>query len=252
MQTRIWKNVEIVYRIFDFAYESVKNQNIKPDFQGARKDIDIFVNLFQGKIAELAVLLELKKEGFPVSTNQLDLTLRGRGNWDNGDIILKNKYGQDVYIDVKSIKGNSSNLLIETCRFNKDGSLSYENCDGTKHYLDAYALVRVDFSKNLFSYDFSKIEKETFFEDLEIRTTFIGSITLKDFWEKKKFVPRGTICGKNNFNRIWNGQPFEKVEDERIITAENKRTYCIQTDNYMVPFHILGNVHKVYRNSLEI
>ena len=246
-----WTNYFMVEKIYDFCMEMVKNKNLHPNFQGERKDEDIFLNLFQGKIAELAVLTELKLNGHLVKIKDLDLEVRKRNNWDNGDIFIKNKFGQTMYIDVKSIKGNSKNLLIETFRYYNDGSLSYDNSDGTKHKLDAYALVRVNFNKDVYKLCLT-LSKEEFLKDFEIETEFIGGITNEDFWKLKKLVPRGTKCFGKNFEKIWKGQIFDKEINEDAISSQEGRTRYIQTDNYMVPFTSLFDIDTLFVEKLHI
>lgn len=249
-QTHIWTSNKLIEHIYDFSMNMVHNEFFKPDIQGNRKELDIFINAFQGKIAEAACICIFQKYNYDISMKDLDLNIYPRGQWDIGDIILKDENKNDVYFDVKSIKENSNFLLLETSRFNEDGSLSYKNSDGSSHKLDAYCLVKVGFNKDLYKDNPLNLSKEEFLSNLSVRTTYIGSITLDDFWKYKRLVPRGIFCNGRNFTNVWNGvEPIKANNEEEIV---KNRTRYIQTDNYLINSRVLQSTVNTLSKRLHI
>ena len=91
-----------------------------------RKIWEIFRDDFRGKLAEIKVRNSfiLKKRYEIVS--DLDFTISGLGTWDTNDIVVRkhtlNSLTGEMNLSIKSVKKYSSNLLLETHRFNPDGS----------------------------------------------------------------------------------------------------------------------------------
>ena len=151
----------------------------------------------------------------------------------------------------KKRKWKTNYYFIETFRYSNDGSLRYQNSDGSEHKLNAYVLVRVNFNKDVYKLCLT-LSKEEFLKDFEIETEFIGGITNEDFWKLKKLVSLGTKCFGENFENIWKGQIFEKETNEDAISSQKGRTRYIQTDNYMIPFTSLFDIDTLFFEKLHI
>lgn len=241
----------LIEKIFDFAYIMANDGLFYANFQGKRTKFDIFLNGFQGKIAEAACINILIESGFDLSFEEhFDLDIKPKGTWDKGDIIIPNEDGELKYIDVKSVKGNSEFLLIEDFRHNMDGTPKYANADGTKHILDAYSFVRVEFNKKLNFLNPFVYSKEEILEGLVITTTYMGSITRENFWRKKLIAPRGTKCYKENFMNIWKRKKFECEKDNKVINAN--RTKYLQVTNYLMHISGLNLVDTIFGRQLKI
>ena len=88
-----------------------------------RDDWEIFRDDLRGKLGEIALRNYIMKNipNANIESN-IDFSVTPLGQWDITDLIVNGKY-----INVKSVKGNSRFLLIETKRYDPDGSYAYRN-----------------------------------------------------------------------------------------------------------------------------
>ena len=113
-------NAEIgdLERTFDFAYEMSYGKGYhrvnRPDSSDNRSKGDIFINAFQGKLAEYAVKEYLKDQG--IICTEPDVGVYGKGKWDSFDLEC-----QGNYIAIKSTKAKGNLLLLETNDWNENG-----------------------------------------------------------------------------------------------------------------------------------
>jgi hypothetical protein len=104
-----------IKRVFDFAYEMSYGQgehrNHRSGGNHNRKNGEIFINTFQGKLSELAVYNEfflLNNEVFN-NLSKPDFEVYGLGEWDDSDMSL----GVTSF-SIKSTKYYGNLLLLET------------------------------------------------------------------------------------------------------------------------------------------
>jgi len=98
-----------------------------------RKNGEIFVNAFQGKLAEFAVY-ELLQDCDGIQSP--DLSVHPLGTWDSADLII-DKFS----IAVKSTKSYGNLLLLETSDWTIEAEYSNNSSELTP---DFFALVRID------------------------------------------------------------------------------------------------------------
>lgn len=126
-------------KCFDFAYDmSYGNAGEHRDHRNGgiahRENGQIFVNTFQGKMAEYAVYRYLKSKNIQVELP--DLETYSLGQWDLFDLECKNKH-----ISVKSTKSFGQLLLLEERDWNWNGEYVPNLQSGTDKY-DYTILVR--------------------------------------------------------------------------------------------------------------
>jgi hypothetical protein len=101
-----------------------------------RKNGELFINTFQGKLAEFGLYLYLKNNG--LNTQEPDLSKWGKGKWDTIDLIVNGKK-----LNVKSTKSKGNLLLLETKDWNDNGRyIPNISVDGGEY--DYFILTRID------------------------------------------------------------------------------------------------------------
>lgn len=124
---------------FDFAYNmsyAKKGEHRDSRSGGSmhRTKGQIFINTFQGKMAEYALYRYLRSRQFDLDkpdTQQYEL-----GKWDSYDLVCQGKH-----FSVKSTKSYGDLLLLETKDWNKNGEYIPNLSEGTSIY-DYTVLVR--------------------------------------------------------------------------------------------------------------
>lgn len=225
--------VDELEKCFNFAKNMRGNHN--PNIISNRDDWEIFRDDFRGKLGEVAVY-NYVRDHIPNArvTGELDFNVTPRGEWDTTDIIIN-----DRYYNVKSIKPNSSFLLVETLRYNDNGEYAYKNNDGTPVRVDGYILVRVtvepDVQRNIFNQSFDKFCKDGYNPKLQkgvprkFAAEILGGISHNDFWKHKALAPKGIRCDIQNLLAISNGDnPPNAVRDY------DKSNNILQTKNYVI------------------
>lgn len=104
---------------FDFAYDMSyakkgAHRDSRSGGQEHRTMGQIFINTFQGKMAEFALYRYLQK--YNIEANMPDLAKFKLGKWDSFDLVC-----QDKHLSVKSTKSYGDLLLLETKDWNNKG-----------------------------------------------------------------------------------------------------------------------------------
>lgn len=125
---------------FEFAFNmsfgnAGYHRNHRTGGSAKRKNGEIFVNAFQGKVAEFVFYDWVKKHG--IITNLPDVTLMGKGLWDDSDFTINGKK-----ISIKSAAHFSSLMLLETQDWNPNGDYIPNMETGNANY-DYFVLIRV-------------------------------------------------------------------------------------------------------------
>lgn len=126
---------------FDFAY------NMSYAKRGEHRDLrsggkmhrtlgQIFINVFQGKMAEFALYRYLKEK--KIDVEKPDVEEYGLGKWDSFDLGCQGKH-----FSVKSTKSFGDLLLLETKDWNMNGEYIPNLSEGTAKY-DYTILVRFE------------------------------------------------------------------------------------------------------------
>ncbi|MDX4069244.1 hypothetical protein [Aliarcobacter skirrowii] len=133
-----------VKKVFDFAYEMSYGQGEHRKHRSGgdiiRKNGEIFINTFQGKLAELAIYNEffnLNKEVFN-RLSQPDFDVYGLGKWDDMDLSL----GKTIF-SIKSTKYYGNLLLLETKDWDENAQYIPNLKIGETSHYDYIILVRV-------------------------------------------------------------------------------------------------------------
>lgn len=130
-----------IEKAFNFAYdmsfgEEGEHRSHRSGGSIRRKTGEIFINTFQGKLAEFAVYNEFCGED-GVSIPKPDLETYDLGRWDSYDFEVNGKK-----ISVKSTKHYGNLLLLETKDWNLSGQYKPNLASGDSSY-DFFILVRI-------------------------------------------------------------------------------------------------------------
>lgn len=215
---------EDIARCYEFALRMVGKHN--PDMIMDRDDWEIFRDDFRGKLGEVALRKYIDEHiSFARIDGEIDYSVTPRGQWDITDLIVNRKY-----INVKSVKGNSRFLLIETNRYDPDGNYAYRNNDGQPVRIDAYVLVRVSIEPEMDRDDMSYHNVDEIRNSKGGRTItaeVLGGISHDVFWENKHFAPRHMKCDYKNLSAVCRGEQYEMLYD-------GPKTKWLQKDNYVL------------------
>ena len=154
-----------------------------------------------------------------------------RGQWDITDLVVNDKY-----INVKSIKGNLRFLLVETKRYNADGSYCYKNNDGDKVRVDSYALVRIMIEPEMGPDDMNYENISQFWNSKggrRVSAEILGGITHNTFWNEKHYAPRRMWCTVKNLEKLCQGKPFDMATEEEM-NDKRLKTKILQRSNYIL------------------
>lgn len=213
-----------VWKCYQFAKEMIGNHN--RDMIMDREDWEIFRDDLRGKLGEVA-LRKYVLENIPsaVIDGEIDYSVTPLGQWDITDLIINGNY-----INVKSVKGNSRFLLVETNRYDTNGNYTYRNNDGEPVRIDAYVLVRVSIEPEINSADMNYTSVEEFRSSKgrrHIEAEILGGISHDAFWRTKHFAPKHMKCDYKNLQAVCNGKEIELLYD-------GGKTESLQRDNYIL------------------
>ena len=135
-----------IKKAFNFAYamsfgEEGQHRDHRTGGNNRRKNGEIFINTFQGKLSEIAIYYCIKKlnESAFKKLSKLDFDIHPLGVWDDTDVTLEN-----IKISVKSTSSKGNLLLLETKDWNKNGEYT-PNIGTEKSYIyDYFVLVRIE------------------------------------------------------------------------------------------------------------
>lgn len=127
---------EIVEDCFNFAYDMTfggegRHRDHRTGGGHNRKNGEIFINAFQGKLAEFCVYSELDQLG--INCSEPSLETWGLGQWDDTDLTIN-----DLLINIKSTKFFGNLLLLEAQDWDENGNYLPDN----KKY-DFFMAVRI-------------------------------------------------------------------------------------------------------------
>jgi hypothetical protein len=190
---------ELIDKAFEFAYSMAYGEGFHRDHRSGgslnRTPAEIFANTFQGKLAELILDDELKKNSIP--TSGVDLGVFEKGIWDHGDIVANGKN-----INVKSMAFFSNLFLLECKDWDENGI--YIPDEGSLIY-DYFVCVRISPNiKDLFKNEDS--DKEKMFEILNTEDLHfdipgvISHVTLKEIIKRKYILKKGDKLSKTTMD----------------------------------------------------
>lgn len=126
---------------FEFAYEMAYGSGEHRPFRSGgtktRKAGEIFINAFQGKLAEYAICRIIQSN--QIEINDPDTNIYGRGKWDSFDLEINN-----IHIAIKSTKFYGDLLLLETKDWNRSGEYIPNDGGINANIYDIIVLVRLD------------------------------------------------------------------------------------------------------------
>ncbi|HET8828737.1 MAG TPA: hypothetical protein VFM79_05320 [Pelobium sp.] len=170
---------------FDFAFNmSFGNAGHHRDHRTGgstkRKKGEIFVNAFQGKVAEFVFYDWLKKHG--ITTDLPDVSLMGKGLWDDSDFTVNRKK-----ISIKSAAYFANLMLLETQDWNHTAEYIPNMDTGNASY-DYFVLIRVkpdgkQLMKNSKLYNADSVERSVLKRIFAIEkwsADFAGFVTKSD------------------------------------------------------------------------
>lgn len=202
-------------KIFNFAYDMTfgkkgEHRDHRSGGESRRKNGEIFINVFQGKLAECSVYKFFYQNNIKLPFP--DFELYNLGKWDNCDFNYKN-----MNISVKSTACFGNLLLLETKDWNNDGyyipnSLKYDYHILVRIKPDGKDVIR---KNRLFYEDFcdkNYLKKIILEQNWEIEIT--GYITNEDL---KYLINNNYILLKNSI-----------LNNNTKMDAEN---YYVQSGN---------------------
>lgn len=181
---------EFITTAFEFAYDMSYGEGFHRDHRSGGSLIrtleEVFANTLQGKLAELILDDELKKNG--ITTSGVDLGVYEKGVWDHGDIVANGKN-----INVKSMAFFSNLFLLECKDWDESGA--YIPDEGSFIY-DYFVCVRIKPNiKDLFKNEDS--DKDKMFKLLDVQDFYfdipgvLSHETLKEIIKRKYIIKKG-------------------------------------------------------------
>jgi|SaaInlLV_10m_DNA_4_1040232.scaffolds.fasta_scaffold14635_2 hypothetical protein len=136
---------ETIKQVFDFAYSMTfgkdgEHRDHRTGGELNRKKGQIFINTFQGKLAELAVYNAFHTLN-PNAYKRLsspDFEVYGLGEWDDSDIVL-----DQLKFSIKSTKHYGNLLLLEQRDWNSNGEYLPNTSANKGSLYDFFVLVRI-------------------------------------------------------------------------------------------------------------
>lgn len=181
---------ESIKKCLLFASEMAygKGYHRSQSFGGAdynRSTFEIFLNTFQGKLAELAVYNQLSLIGIRPD-NPPEFDVWGKNKWEDCDFTMDNG---KIKASVKSTKWFGNLLLLEKDKYNEKGEF-LETFEAKSFAYDYTFMVRVS--------GLNSVRPENYLEENDIDVEVIGFLSLSKFLEiikEKQIIPKGTFLG---------------------------------------------------------
>ncbi|WP_061313253.1 hypothetical protein [Clostridium botulinum] len=220
----------ILNKCFNFAYEMTlgnggEHRDNRSGGSNHRKKGEIFINVFQGKLAEYGIWNEFAKRKIEIDSP--DLNEYGLGKWDDFDLEVKG-----AKIAVKSTKSKGNLLLLEQKDWNEQGEYIPNIYKGTGHN-DFFVLLRI-------YPDGEKIMKEKKF-------LYSNNITKGD--SKKVILDKNLKWSYDIAGFITHTDLCEAIKDKNIIKKGdilNKYT-IIDADNYYVQAGDMKTIDELFK-----
>lgn len=253
--TSLFTNEEIL-NVFNFAFES-KNKHKQYRSGGTlkRNEIQIFYNIFLGKLGEIAAYNSLIKNNIELETRSIDFTIRELGDWDDYDLKTKT----NKLISVKSSKHWSQMMLLETKNWNKNSELIY-NINTNKSYLydfhlysrivplkvfnnkkyiypKGYQYIDLNYSNN------NELKDKLFKHITEFKWAYEDSFIINNEYFKK-IIKMNYILESNKyvvfdsnvlFNLSKKSNTIQKIEEYKQNCYLNNQKFKLDASNYYFP-----------------
>ena len=186
--------------VFEFAYGMTfgregTHREHRTGGQIRRKNGEVFINTFQGKLAEFGLYKFFTNNGFILNTP--DLGMWAEGIWDDVDLIINNKK-----INVKSAASFSNLLLLETRDWDANG-IYIPNIDIGGGQYDFFILTRINpdgksimtRERLLYSNEVEKGRLKNLMVNNNWSFDIVGFITLS---ELRNLIEQGFILPQNS------------------------------------------------------
>ena len=223
---------ESIKRAFDFAYNMSfggkgEHRDHRAGGDHKRKNGEIFINAFQGKLAEFGIYNEFHRN--KIQIEEPDLDTYELGKWDKYDFEVNGKK-----IAVKSTKNYGQLMLLETKDWNSNGE--YKPNLNTGHAIyDYFILVRVSPSGE----DIMKKNKMLYLNEIDKST--LEKIITSESWAYD--IP-GFIDHKELVYVIENELILPKGGKLGAKTNMDAENYYIQTRD----MHNISEMFKLIKN----
>lgn len=233
-------SVAEVMKCYRFSQQMRGNHN--PNMIMQRSDWEIFRDDFRGKLGEVAVKKTILSRFSHLRINSdIDYSVTPRGQWDFTDLVVGGRF-----ISIKSIKGHSQFLLVETNRYNPDGTYKYMNGEDAPVCINAYILVRVTVEPDVKWTDMAFTSADQLKHPQPgmnriIDAEILGGITHEEFWRKKHFAPKGIECNLRNLSLIANGGAVPPP-----APAGLRKNQVLQQDNFLLSFSELVSLDTLF------
>ena len=134
-------DIDDIYGSFDFAYDMTfgnqgEHRSHRSGGQTHRKNGEIFIDAFQGKLSEFAFYNVFRHS--KIHADPPDTRVMGLNQWDSVDLVANG-----VKIAIKSTKKFGNLLLLETKDWDDDGRYVPNVERGDSEY-DFFVLIRID------------------------------------------------------------------------------------------------------------
>ena len=154
-----------IQEVFEFAYgmsfgNSGHHRAHRTGGQYGRRNGELFINAFQGKLAEFGLWKVLSING--ISSPKPDLDKWGKGKWDDADLKINN-----YHVSVKSTTSKGNLLLLEADDWDSEGRY-IPNLGSNFEYVDFHLFCRIDpDGKSLF-----KVKKWMYLDEINKNELF--------------------------------------------------------------------------------
>lgn len=225
----------ILEKCFNFSYDMTyarvgQHRNYRSGGTLNRKNGEIFINTFQGKLAEYGIWNEFANRKLEIRSP--DLKEFKLGKWDDFDFIYKN-----YKIAVKSTKYYGNLLLLERKDWDKEGIYIPNEKKGTGYY-DFFVLIRV-------FPDGEKIMKDN-------KILYSENIYEKEL--KKKIINKGNKWSYDIPGFITHKDLCKLIKNEYVIEKGallNGKTE-MDADNYYVQAGDMRNINEMFKQITDI
>lgn len=195
---------QTIEKVFEFAYEMSfgegEHRNHRSGGQYNRKNGQIFINAFQGKLAELGVynyIFSLNKAMYK-QLSLPDFDVHGSNKWDDFDISYKN-----IKFSIKSTKFYGNLLLLETKDWDMDAQYIPNIEKGNSHY-DYTILGRIAPDGEKLMKDNNILKSDVIEKELLMRIIlsqewscdipgYISNLELKSIIQRKQIIPQNAL-----------------------------------------------------------
>ena len=199
-------NSDYVKRSFEFSKEMVYGQGHHREaafgLGEERNKFDIFINTFQGKLAECQIYEYFQKKGIPYNVSEPDFSIMGYGKWDTFDFQVK-KGNIDLYLQVKSTKHFGQLLLLEKHDWNDNGEYIPNAKNNGQLSYDYFVLTRVKPENDIKINEYDILNNTENLKKFIYQNWFVeitGVLNRDDFVNKiikyKYILPKGYLLGK--------------------------------------------------------